>query len=58
MKEVNSNFSYGIHDEFLFAHLNSWIDQNKQPFFATVLTISNHHPYEFTGSFVNNKEWG
>ena len=50
-KVVNS---FGVSDDFLFEYsLNkiNEISKNKQPFFATLLTIANHPPYVIPENF-------
>ncbi|GHT16188.1 sulfatase [Bacteroidia bacterium] len=37
---------WGAHDEFLYARTFAELDTMRKPFFAAVLTLSNHEPYE------------
>lgn len=40
--------SWGVHDEYLMRYGLHWIDKvspKNQPFFMTIFTISNHHPW-------------
>lgn len=39
--------SWGVHDEYLMRFAIDWMkNPNKQPFFLTLFTISNHHPWQ------------
>ncbi len=38
--------SWGISDETLYRHSINWMKEKKDPFFLTLFTISNHHPWE------------
>ncbi len=41
------NTSWGIHDEHVFAWSAEKLEQKKgKPFFATIFTLSNHHPWK------------
>ena len=40
------NSKWGAHDEFVFDRAIKEIDQLSLPFFAGILTLSNHEPYE------------
>ena len=53
--------TYGVCDEFLLHYASKKIDtlaNSGKPFFATILTISNHPPYYFDENFEfkNNKD--
>ncbi len=37
--------SFGVQDDYLFEYANRRLAEVRQPFFATLLTISNHPPY-------------
>ncbi|MDD5065997.1 MAG: LTA synthase family protein [bacterium] len=39
-------FGWGVHDEALFDKAVEELDRLKPPFYVTLLTTSNHHPYE------------
>jgi phosphoglycerol transferase MdoB-like AlkP superfamily enzyme len=46
--------SWGVHDEFVLNHFQAQLQKEKQPFFATLFTLSSHEPYNvplhhFTG---------
>jgi phosphoglycerol transferase MdoB-like AlkP superfamily enzyme len=54
-EEIRSSFpsasenSWGIHDEYLMRYAVEWMrkqDQKGEPFFATMMTMSNHHPWQ------------
>ncbi|MCD8304097.1 MAG: LTA synthase family protein [Prevotellaceae bacterium] len=47
-KVVNS---FGVQDDFLFSYAINRLKSQRQPFFATLLTISNHPPYVIPQSF-------
>ncbi len=47
-KVVNS---FGVQDDFLFSYAIDRLKSQEQPFFATLLTISNHPPYVIPQSF-------
>jgi hypothetical protein len=51
-QEDKKSFSYGVHDEIPLGALSEILTQQAQPFFAYVLTISNHHPWVFPEDFV------
>lgn len=38
--------SWGVHDQYVFDHFYKDIQTKKQPFFATVFTLSSHEPYD------------
>jgi phosphoglycerol transferase MdoB-like AlkP superfamily enzyme len=40
---------WGKYDELVFARQVSDLNQEKQPFFSTLLTLTNHEPYEVPG---------
>ncbi|MBC7425744.1 MAG: LTA synthase family protein, partial [Bacteroidia bacterium] len=40
------NSKWGAHDGFLFDKSIEWFSNARQPFFATVMTLSSHEPYE------------
>jgi phosphoglycerol transferase MdoB-like AlkP superfamily enzyme len=41
---------WGVHDQFLFEKQLSLAEQEKEPFFHTLFTLSSHEPFEFPGS--------
>jgi phosphoglycerol transferase MdoB-like AlkP superfamily enzyme len=45
--EMNSK--WGAHDHVLFARVSGDLKKVPQPFFATVLTLTNHEPFEVPG---------
>src|SRR6185437_7896635 len=38
--------SWGVHDQYVFDRFYKDIHEEKQPFFATVFTLSSHEPYD------------
>ena len=38
--------SWGVHDEFVFNRFYKDLKNEKQPFFATLFTLSSHEPYD------------
>ena len=38
--------SWGVHDQYVFDHFYKDIQTKKQPFFATLFTLSSHEPYD------------
>jgi phosphoglycerol transferase MdoB-like AlkP superfamily enzyme len=58
-KDMNSK--WGTYDEKVFLKNLSDMDQEKQPFFSTILTLTNHEPFElpsephFKGDDVDSK---
>lgn len=59
--EKDQNSKWGAHDGVVFKRFQSELGQLKQPFFATMLTLSNHEPFEipetprFPGSDLPNR---
>lgn len=57
----DQNSKWGAHDGVVFKRFQSELGQLKQPFFATMLTLSNHEPFEipesprFPGSDLPNR---
>lgn len=47
-EEIASSFStsWGVSDEALFEAAANWMTQQKEPYFLSLFTISNHHPWE------------
>lgn len=41
---------WGLFDEVVFARQLSDLNKEKQPFFSTILTLTNHEPFEVPGS--------
>jgi phosphoglycerol transferase MdoB-like AlkP superfamily enzyme len=37
----------GVHDEYMFSYYATELNNNPQPFFSTLFTISSHSPYDF-----------
>jgi phosphoglycerol transferase MdoB-like AlkP superfamily enzyme len=58
-KEMNSK--WGAHDDILFKRNINYLNQQQQPFFSYVQTLSNHEPFElpvpphFPGDDMSNK---
>ncbi len=52
----DQNSKWGAHDDVVFKRLGSELGQMKQPFFATMLSLSNHEPFEIpnTPQFKGN----
>ncbi len=46
----------GIHDEFVFSHQLSELNEEKEPFFSALFTVSTHSPYDFP--MEDRKDWG
>ncbi len=38
--------SWGVHDEHLFRFSSEWTEKQETPFFLSLLTVSNHHPWK------------
>ncbi len=59
--EKDQNSKWGAHDGVVFNRFRTELGQLKQPFFATMLTLSNHEPFEipesprFPGSDLPNR---
>ena len=59
--EDESLSSWGVFDHLVFKKNVSDLDSEKQPFFSTILTLSNHEPFQlpgkahYSGSGVENK---
>ena len=57
--DVNYDSDWGIFDDKFLLYSKEQIDDFKQPFFATIFTISSHHPYvlpeEYKNSFDEKK---
>lgn len=57
----DQNSKWGAHDGVVFKRFKQQLGQLKQPFFATMLTLSNHEPFEipetprFPGSDLPNR---
>ncbi len=48
--EDSLNTEWGVHDELIFEKfLNDHSFEKKDPFFATILTLSSHEPYDVPG---------
>ena len=52
--------SWGVHDQYVFNRFYENIQQEKEPFFATLFTLSSHEPYDvpfskFRGSDETSK---
>ena len=44
-KDPQTPNSWGVPDEYLMDYTVEWLLQQKQPAFATLFTITNHHPW-------------
>jgi len=44
---------WGIWDEPYLQYFASMIDSKKEPFFATIFTLSSHHPYQVPEQYVS-----
>jgi phosphoglycerol transferase MdoB-like AlkP superfamily enzyme len=53
--KAQQNSKWGAHDEFVFSKMNETLANETQPFFATLLTLSNHEPFELPGISTSNK---
>ncbi len=52
-------FSWGIHDEDMFLTAIKQMDKLREPWYAGILTLSNHHPYDLPDKrFYKYKEYG
>lgn len=45
-KDEQKGSKWGAHDVYLLKKAADFLQQSKQPFFATILTLSSHEPYE------------
>jgi phosphoglycerol transferase MdoB-like AlkP superfamily enzyme len=52
-KEKDSDGNWGIYDEPFLLWMNQTLSKNKQPFFATVFTLSSHQPYSIPTHLQN-----
>lgn len=43
--------NWGIYDEEYFLYFKQQLDQFKQPFFATIYTLTSHHPYQIPSRY-------
>lgn len=46
-KDMNSK--WGAYDGLVFNKQLQWVNQEKQPFFSTILSLTNHEPFELPG---------
>jgi len=57
MSEFNNNAFYdgmwGIWDEEFFQFFNNQLTATKEPFFATIFSVSSHHPFEVPERYKN-----
>ena len=44
--KVEQNSKWGAHDGVMLNRSVDWINELKQPFFSTILTLSSHEPFE------------
>ena len=50
-----STLGWGLSDKELFSKLEKVLDDERQPFFSSALTSTNHHPYEVPSEYKLNK---
>jgi len=50
-----SILGWGLSDKELFVKLENVLDNEKQPFFSSALTSTNHHPYEVPTEYKLNR---
>lgn len=48
-QEADKNSKWGAHDHIVFKKQTAELNNQQQPFFSTVLTLSNHEPFELPG---------
>ena len=53
-KKGNFDGDWGIFDDRFLNYTKNQLDSFSQPFFATIFTISSHHPYTLPDEFVNS----
>ncbi|MES2418660.1 MAG: sulfatase-like hydrolase/transferase [Bacteroidota bacterium] len=53
-KDMNSK--WGAYDALVFEKQLQYLNQSKQPFFSTVLSLTNHEPFELPTTFKFGKE--
>ncbi len=61
MPEDYRKIGWGPSDEDLFASAISRLDEARQPFFAEIMTLSNHHPFDWdypSNAFVPDGGYG
>ena len=54
-EDTSSSLGWGLPDKELFKKLESVLDNEKEPFFSSALTSTNHHPFEVPEKFKLNK---
>lgn len=54
--KAQKNSKWGAHDEYLFTKVKSEINTLSQPFFSTMLTLSNHEPFELPNKTTPKEE--
>jgi arylsulfatase A-like enzyme len=47
--------TFGVPDDYLFSFANQELNKQKEPFFATILTTSNHDPYDVPSYFKSHR---
>ncbi len=50
--------NWGIFDEPYLQYFAKELDKNKKPFFATIFTLSSHHPYTIPDKYKNKFKGG
>ncbi len=46
VKNIYETSPWGIDDEAIFDYVKTWISENNNPFFITLIPIFPHHPYD------------
>ncbi len=54
-EDTSSSLGWGLSDKELFRKLESVLDNEKEPFFSSALTSTNHHPFEVPEEYKLNK---
>ncbi|HXI00792.1 MAG TPA: sulfatase-like hydrolase/transferase [Sphingobacteriaceae bacterium] len=49
-KAADKNSKWGTHDHIVFKRQLTDLSKHQQPFFSTLLTLSNHEPFELPGN--------
>ncbi len=50
------NTSWGVHDEYVFDRFFNDLKKEKDPFFATLFTLSSHEPYDVPSKHFKGKD--
>tara|TARA_B100000700_G_C15030768_1_gene850386 strand:- start:876 stop:2780 length:1905 start_codon:yes stop_codon:yes gene_type:complete len=54
-KNTSSTLGWGLSDYDLFRELEKVLDNERQPFFSSALTSTNHHPFEVPDEYKLNR---